>query len=183
MTNDCGPVLSMPMGPAFSVMLLLSYPLYSCHTSCRSCHTSCCPSCHTSCRTSCHTSIHSSYPTCYPAISFSRPGQTGIPFHQPHSSHSHLPVCSQVIERTIFPVPSGPHVSVTVKRVPYAVNLLPASNHTGSVLADIVPVCPILMPARSTGSFSCPGSCPDHCLFLCLSLRLAGAWAWVWAGA
>lgn len=28
-------------------------------------------------------SIHP-YPTCYPAISFSRPGQTGIPFHQPH---------------------------------------------------------------------------------------------------
>ena len=88
-----------------------------------------------------------------------------------------------------FPRTIRSHVSVTVKRVPYAVNLLPASNHTGSVLTDIVPVCPILMPARSTGSFSCPGSCPDRFLFLCLSLRLAcawvwaGAWAWVWAGA
>ena len=53
-------------------------------------------------------------------------------------SHSHLPVCSQVIERTIFPVPSRSHVSVTVKRVPYAVNLLPASNHTGSVLDALI---------------------------------------------
>ena len=95
-------------------------------------------------------SIHP-YPTCYPAISIFPSWSNRYSFPSTNAgSHGHLPVCSQVIERTIFPVPSGPHVSVTVKRVPYAVNLLPASNHTGSVLADIVPVCPILMPARST---------------------------------
>ena len=150
MTNDCGPVLTIPMGarlfcyaPVMLPVILLPYYLSFLPYFLLS---------------------FLSYFLPY-FLSYFHPFIHTLPvirrYHFPvlvkpvflsinHAgSHSHLPVCSQVIERTIFPVPSGPHVSVTVKRVPYAVNLLPASNHTGSVLADIVPVCPILMPEVS----------------------------------